>query len=223
MNAELQDKFERYVRREMSDEELGAFRAELEADAELRKEFNLMRLTKAAVQHDPAQYEAFKKKFAEARPVSRPEALTFWKKPWPGWLVAATLAGLLVWQNVLQRQEPAPRPVVELDDEDDMLLGSRNHSGPWVLPVLQVSGTADSLRVSLQTGPEKKADLKGNELTLYFPEAAIPAGKNIRVFMLTLDGKQELYVKIGAQCFPLKQGEQLLEEERDERVLRMLE
>ena len=223
MNTEQLDKFDRYVRREMSDEELETFRAELEADAEMRKEFNLMRLTKAAMQRDSAQYEAFKKKFIAARPAPLPEPVAVWKKAWVGWLVAASLAGVLLWQNVASLRPALTPPVAQTVDTDDLLLGAGSGNGSMTLPVKNIAVATDSFEVAIKAGMGKKAFLEGQVLTLFFPSDEMPAGKNIRLLMLTLNGKQELYVKIDDRYFPLRQGEQLLVEETNTTILKWLE
>jgi len=124
MTPEQLDKIDRYINREMSDEEKRAFRSEVETDAELRKEFNLARLTVASIQRNPDHLEAFKKKFIEARPLDEvPVAAPIWKKTW-FWAMIAAFAIIAALMFFIF-QSPAS-PIVEekekiLDDRTEVL------------------------------------------------------------------------------------------------------
>lgn len=112
MTDETSDKIGRYLRREMSESELDAFQRELEADEELRKEFHLSRLIKAAQEQIVAV--EIKKKLLAARPVpieveeSQVNAedkiyslATWWKRNRKVVAIAASVASIVVVAGLL--------------------------------------------------------------------------------------------------------------------------
>ena len=224
MTIEQMNKIERYLNREMTEEEQRFFQTELEKDPELRKAFNLMRLTGAAIKRDQQKYEEFKKKFLEARREPIEKVIPLMQRAWVGWAAAILLGGLFIWQYFKQpttASSPADQ-VTQIDtgDEDEISVGEGAMETTFFSPVVSIVRSEDSLKVTLQTGPEIKAILSGSNITLVFPPGSRPDSKYIKFFYLVERGKKTLYLNIKSLYYKVKQGEQLLLEESDPQVLR---
>lgn len=220
-----------YLWGDLSNEEKVSFEARLESDLALREELEFQRSVQLALNRErlgrafQRNLEAASQEIA-ARKSARPY---LWRRLVSTLLLAllAGIVGFLVGQK-LSQQPPMKKipdtPIAQQSgDEDEPLVGVGKTRFPFMAPLLRLTPAIDSMEIVLVEGGQQKAILEQNVLALQYLPGQMPDVNNIRLIELTLGGRQVLYLKMGKKFYPIREGEQALEEEKDEEVLKWLE
>ena len=146
-------------------------------------------------------------------------------------------AGWWYWGGYKNDGQPEEAPSseqpvagVQERQEEEELLG-QGGTGTALVPIqravirdgrLQEVTASGSKRVAILAGPRKQAQFGKDALVLYFPEGQVPGRKAVGVIQLVMEGKEQWYISIDGQYFPLEEGDNELMEEKTETIIQWL-